>query len=265
MDTAVSGAGGTWRGRPACGRGPACIVLGAARTRRNFLFLTEAFPLIAAALLVVIGIVLFVTAPAKTTEPSAPAAIATPPPTASPPPAATAQPSAPSTHAAQPVKIMVDAAIAGDDARVHGLVKQLAAERPARGERSRARELNSRALARMRSGRYAEAASLFEAAHRADPGDAEVRENLGYALLKDGRLREAETALLSALEIGPKRASAWGSLGHIYAKRGQHAEAVRLSLPRIDLQRTGGKSPRRIAAWHKATLIPEYVQCSRKW
>jgi Flp pilus assembly protein TadD len=71
---------------------------------------------------------------------------------------------------------------------------------------------------------------LFEAAHRADPGDAEVRENLGYALLKAGRLGEAETALLSALEIGPRRASAWGSLGHIYAKRGQHAEAVRLVL-----------------------------------
>lgn len=193
--------------------------------------MTEAFPLITAAVLAVVGIVLFVAAPEKATEPSA---AATAPSSAgtSAPAAETALPDATASPPpkAQPVEIMVDAAIAGDDAQVQALVKQLATERAARGERSRARELNSKGLAQMRSGRYAAAASLFEDAHRADPGDAEVRENLGYALLKAGRLPEAETALLSALEIGPTRASAWGSLGHIYAKRGRHAEAVRLVL-----------------------------------
>jgi Flp pilus assembly protein TadD len=125
---------------------------------------------------------------------------------------------------------MVDAAIAGNDARLQSTMKQLAAQAPARGNRARARELNAKALTYMRSGRYADAVPLFEAAHAADAGDAEVRENLGYALLKAGRMDEAEAALLSALEIAPQRASAWGSLAFVYAKRDRKDEAVRLIL-----------------------------------
>jgi Flp pilus assembly protein TadD len=125
---------------------------------------------------------------------------------------------------------MIDAALTGDDVQLKQLAQRLSAERPSRGDRNRARELNGEALKMVRSGRYADAASLFEAAHRADPGDPEVRENLGYALLRAERIDEAESALLSTLEVGPQRASAWGSLGFVYAKRGQHAEAVKLIL-----------------------------------
>ena len=125
---------------------------------------------------------------------------------------------------------MVDAAIAGDDVQLQDLAKQLGSRRTDRGDRSRARDLNRKALAFAQKGRYADAVPLFEEAHRADPGDPEVRENLGYALLKAGRTEEAEPALLSALEIAPQRASAWGSLAHVYAKRGQADEAVKLIL-----------------------------------
>jgi Flp pilus assembly protein TadD len=123
---------------------------------------------------------------------------------------------------------MIDAAIAGDNARLQTAAKEIAAQAPPRGDRARARELNAKALTHMRGARYADAAPLFEAAHRADPGDAEVRENLGYALLKAGRLDEAEAALLSALEVAPRRASAWGSLAFLYAKRDRKEAAVKL-------------------------------------
>jgi hypothetical protein len=253
--------------------------------------LTEAFPLIAAGVLVIIGVVLFVTvlwpdsgtsdrSAARVTAPTSPAersasspsapVAALPPsevkppaaestiaPTTPPEPAQTAVPAvkpeavhgtqsaassateAPPERARTPsapasaspdVKSMVEAAIAGDDARVRSLASKLASQRTTRGDRARGRELNAQALRLMRTGRYADAVPLFEAAHRADPGDPEIRENLGYALLKAERIEEAEPALLAALEIGPQRASAWGSLGFAYAKRGQQAEAVRLIL-----------------------------------
>jgi Flp pilus assembly protein TadD len=123
---------------------------------------------------------------------------------------------------------MVDAAIAGDTARLRSGMKELTRRVPVRGDRTRARTLNAKALTYLRGARYADAIPLFEAAHRADPGDAEVRENLGYALLKAGRLDEAEAALLSALEVAPRRASAWGSLGFLYAKRDRNDAAVKL-------------------------------------
>jgi Flp pilus assembly protein TadD len=179
-------------------------------------------------------------APPEPTQAAAPAAKPEPaeraqsaPPTAPPASVAAAEPAQTASvpaSASPDVKSMVDAAIAGDDAQVQSFAKKLAAQRATRGDRSRARELNGKALAQMRGGRYADAVPLFEAAHGADPGDPEIRENLGYALLKAERIEEAERALLSALEIGPQRASAWGSLGFVYAKRGQQAEAVRLML-----------------------------------
>jgi Flp pilus assembly protein TadD len=123
---------------------------------------------------------------------------------------------------------MIGAALAGNDSEVQQRAKELASASAARGDRKQARELNAKALKLMRNGRYDDALPLLESAHRADPGDPEIRENLGYALLKADRVDEAESALLAALEIGPRRASAWGSLGLVYAKRGRHAEAVKL-------------------------------------
>jgi Flp pilus assembly protein TadD len=125
---------------------------------------------------------------------------------------------------------MLDAAIAGDDVQVQQLARELASKRRVRGDRPRARQLNAQGLALMSTARYAEAVPAFEAAHKADAGDAEVRENLGYALLKAGRLDEAEEALLATLEIGPRRASAWGSLAFVYAKQERSREAVQLIL-----------------------------------
>ena len=122
---------------------------------------------------------------------------------------------------------LVSAAIAGDEVRLRNIIGALKAQpKPVRIDRPRARQLNERGLALWQRQRYAEAAAVFRDAHGADASDAEIVENLGYALLKAGDVAAAEPAILAALEMGPERASAWGSLGLIYAKQGKHREGV---------------------------------------
>ena len=140
---------------------------------------------------------------------------------------------------------LVSAAVAGDRARVAQVASQLKSQpRPPRGDRRRARELNESGLAQWQRQRYEEAARLFRQAREADPGDAEIAENLGYSLLKAGRVAEAEPPLLDALALAPERASAWGSLGMIYAKQGKHRAGVALVLTAYgyarDPKRTAG-------------------------
>ena len=122
---------------------------------------------------------------------------------------------------------LVAAAITGNYQRLREVADELRAKpRPPHGNRPLAREMNERGLALWRRQRFAEAAGYFAKAHQADPGDAEIAENLGYALLKSGRLEESERAILTALSLAPERASAWGSLGMLRAKAGRHREGV---------------------------------------
>ena len=123
--------------------------------------------------------------------------------------------------------MLVSAAVAGDEMRLRKTIADLKAlPKPVRVDRPRARQLNDRGLALWQRQRYAEAAAIFKDAHHADASDAEIVENLGYALLKAGDVIGAEPAILAALEMAPERASAWGSLGLIYAIQGKHREGV---------------------------------------
>jgi Flp pilus assembly protein TadD len=125
------------------------------------------------------------------------------------------------------VENLVSAAIAGDQARLQQAAADLRlAPRPARGDRRFARSMNERGLALWRRQRFPEAAVYFRQAYEADQSDAEIAENLGYALLKSGKVIEAESAILEALALAPERASAWGSLGLLRAKAGKHREGV---------------------------------------
>lgn len=129
--------------------------------------------------------------------------------------------------AAVGVAELVAAAITGNYQRLREVADELRARpRPPHGNRPLAREMNERGLALWRRQRYEEAAAYFAKAHQADPGDAEIAENLGYALLKSGRLEHSERAILTALTLAPERASAWGSLGMLRAKAGRHREGV---------------------------------------
>ena len=135
------------------------------------------------------------------------------------------------TATAATVSALVAAAIAGDDARLRQIAEQLKSQpRPPRGDRRLARDLNERGLALWQRQRFGEAAPLFRQAREADASDAEIAENLGYALFKSEQVTQAEVALLDALRLAPERASAWGSLGLVYAKQGKHREGVAVVL-----------------------------------
>ena len=130
-------------------------------------------------------------------------------------------------HTAATVDALVAAVVAGDDTRFRSIAEQLKSQpRPPRGERRLARDLNERGLAQWQRQRFGEAAVFFRQAREADASDAEIAENLGYALLKSGQVAQAEPAILDALTLAPERASAWGTLGLIYAKQGKHREGV---------------------------------------
>src|SRR5687768_3851441 len=96
------------------------------------------------------------------------------------------------------VSTLVGAAIAGDQARMGQIAAELKTQpRPARGDRRVARDLNERGLALWQRQRFGEAAVLFGQARHADASDAEIAENLGYALLKSGQVSQAEAAILA--------------------------------------------------------------------
>jgi Flp pilus assembly protein TadD len=143
-----------------------------------------------------------------------------------------------------PVQALVAAAIDGDRTRIGEIAAKIKAQaRAPRGNRHKARDLNEHGLALWQRQRYEEAAGYFRQAREADPGNAEIAENLGYALLKAGHVAEAEQPILDALSMAPDRASAWGSLGMIYAKRGRHRDGVALVLTAY----TYARDPKRTA------------------
>ena len=68
--------------------------------------------------------------------------------------------------------------------------------------------------------------ALFEHASRTDPRDAEIKSNLGLALVKMGKGTEATKALLSALELDPRRSSAWAPMAEALDLQQLDAQAL---------------------------------------
>lgn len=97
---------------------------------------------------------------------------------------------------------------------------------PKRGNRKTARAANDRGLADLQGGRISEAIGAFQEAHRANPADVEIVNNLGYAYLLNNDLNSGERYMLTALTMQPGRSTGWDNLGHIYAKKGQIPAAV---------------------------------------
>ncbi len=122
---------------------------------------------------------------------------------------------------------MITAALANDNRRIIEIRDQLLSQpKPQRGDRKRARALNDEGLSYLNTQEPDKAVASFQLATKLDPGDIEIINNLGYALLKGGQLRESEQALTETLLIAPDRTSAWANLGHVYAMTGKKAEAV---------------------------------------
>jgi len=99
-------------------------------------------------------------------------------------------------------------------------------QKPARGNRKLARELNTKGLAEFKKGNFTEAVTLMQRASSEDPGDVEVLSNLGLALLKANRAQDARQALRSSLAINPRRTSAWVPMADVLFEIGDGDSAA---------------------------------------
>lgn len=86
--------------------------------------------------------------------------------------------------------------------------------------------LNSRALARMSFGRYAEALEDLRQAISLAPNNAEYQANFGYALWKLGRVDEAINAERAALKLDDKNYTARYQLGRFLLRQGKREQLV---------------------------------------
>src|SRR5205823_125558 len=97
---------------------------------------------------------------------------------------------------------------------------------PKQGNRKIARVANDRGLSYLQGGRIGDAINTFQEAHRANPADIEIVNNLGFAYLLNNDPVSAENYLLIALTQRWDRSAAWGNLGQAYVKKGQMKDAV---------------------------------------
>lgn len=128
-------------------------------------------------------------------------------------------------------KAVVQAASESDEALLSNSMSQLVRMQPSRTrlttqQRTALQAHNVKGLAAAKANKFADAADAFLAAFRIDPTDAEVADNLGYALYMDGKIEPATHALLKSLEAAPRRSTAWGNLGRAYANAGEQAKAT---------------------------------------
>jgi Flp pilus assembly protein TadD len=124
-------------------------------------------------------------------------------------------------------QMLVDAAVSGDKEKFQALLNQLQT-RIAIGtiDRKLARSLNDEALKSLKSGDYVAAIDTLKKAGEADKADAEISNNLGYALRMVGDFKESESQLVGTIEKFPGRQQAWSDLGETYSKLGKHSQAV---------------------------------------
>lgn len=122
---------------------------------------------------------------------------------------------------------MIATALANDNRRVIEIKDQLLSQpKPQRGDRKRARALHDEGLSYLNAQEPEKAVASFQLATKMDPGDIEIINNLGYALMKAERLGESEQALMKTLLMAPDRTSDWANLGHVYAMMEKKKEAV---------------------------------------
>jgi tetratricopeptide (TPR) repeat protein len=107
-------------------------------------------------------------------------------------------------------------------------LERAAALSPARAEARRQAALAHRqlGLGLAGSGKFSEAAGRFFAARACGLEDAELLNNLGYALLRVGRLEEAGQALGLAIQRDRNLAAARNNLGAVQHARGELAAAM---------------------------------------
>lgn len=97
------------------------------------------------------------------------------------------------------------------------------------GAHAKARVEHAQAMARLKTGRFEEAAALFARAAAHDPSNVAYATDWGFALGKIGQRAEAEAVLRGAIEKEPKRVYAYVNLADLLAEdpgRWERREAI---------------------------------------
>lgn len=99
-------------------------------------------------------------------------------------------------------------------------------DKPQRGNRKLARQLNESGLTAIKLQNYSLAVSELNEALNYDQSDPEILNNLGYAYYETGDLPRARGCIEVAIALSPKRSSAWTNYGVILFKQGFKEQAV---------------------------------------
>jgi tetratricopeptide (TPR) repeat protein len=86
------------------------------------------------------------------------------------------------------------------------------------GARGKGRVEHAQAMARLKTGRFEEAAALFERAAARDPANVAYATDWGFALGKIGKRGEAEAVLRAAIDKDPRRSYAYVNLADLLAE-----------------------------------------------
>lgn len=125
---------------------------------------------------------------------------------------------------------MIAAAKSGDEKRL-GAAKQALERapkpvRPGKEITKLARQKNAEGTKLLNKKDWIGAIKFYREGREADPGDVEIAENLGFALIKAGVYGEAAKALVAALTMAPTRANSWVSFGTALAAANKTEDAT---------------------------------------
>jgi len=123
-----------------------------------------------------------------------------------------------------------------------------------------ARLRNSLGFLMAQKQRWGEAVQYFSESLRLNPGDATVWFNLGFAHDKRGELEKAVEAFGEAVKLRATLDRAWYGMGMAYAHLGRHAEAVKALDEAATLQPMNGHAWYALGMAHHATHNPDKVK-----
>jgi tetratricopeptide (TPR) repeat protein len=132
-----------------------------------------------------------------------------------------------SDQVAPHLQAMINGSMANNESAISAgkeAIKQLPL--PSRGNRIIARAANDAGLVALKAGDFNESLAKFDEAIVADPGDQEIADNRGYALMMAGKAAQSKIASQYALGLAPTRSSAWANLAAALAMEGNEIGGV---------------------------------------
>ena len=111
-----------------------------------------------------------------------------------------------------------------------------------RGDRKKARDLNTKGLDEFKKNNYPVAIDLLKQAGATDPLDVEIQSNLGFVALRANDTNVAADALTKALQIDPRRTSTWIPLAEVLVILNTSDTAIRAVLLGYEFSQNKEKS-----------------------